>query len=88
VERDVYYDPLADLFSAGFDLFLDNYFKPSEDRLNDAAFVHDIPDGKIYAATLNRITETPVNLRAGQKVTILGRGRIKALQINKLPIFS
>lgn len=76
VDRDVYYDPLADLLDAGISMFFQNLI-PSTDRLNDAAFVHDIPDGKIYAATLNRITKTPVNLRSGQKVTILGRGRIK-----------
>jgi TPR repeat protein len=76
VERDVYYDPLADMLNAGFGMLFQNLM-PSEDRLNDAVFVHDIPDGKIYAATLNRSTDTPVNLRPGQKVTILGRGRIK-----------
>jgi TPR repeat protein len=49
---------------------------PSGDHLNDAKFVYAKERRKVYAATLNAETETPVHLKKGQQFRIEGRGKI------------
>lgn len=76
VEAQEYYDPFADAIGAGLMTFFQSRM-PSGDILNDAVFAHDSAEGPVYAASLNNYTTTPVQVRAGQRITIEGRGRIK-----------
>ena len=54
-----------------------NEILPSQDRINASEFVYQKGNTKVYAATLNAKTVTPIQLKKGDKFTIDAVGNIQ-----------
>lgn len=71
-----HFNPAADMVDALAGMWLQGLFSRG-DSYKGAELVYEKDNNKVYAATFNSFIAPPIQLRAGQKVTIEGRGRVK-----------